>query len=78
MRKVLNLGRKLYSPMEQSIRVNCELALMRDMDSVFKCGQTELSMKVTGETMLHLGEANSSTLMATSMMVSNEYYRYIR
>ena len=72
MRKASSLGRKLYSPMEQSIRVNCELALMRDMDSVFKCGQTERSMKVTGETMLHLGEASSSTSMVTSMMVSSK------
>ena len=65
----MSLEKRSYSLMVLSIKVNLELALTRDTVLVSKSGLMAPSMKVTGETTLHLAEANSSTSMVMSTMV---------
>lgn len=68
----MSLEKKLYSLMVLYIRANSRM--VRDMDSVFRCGQMVLDTKVSGETMSPAVEANSSTQMVMSMMVCNNRY----
>ena len=76
MRKVLCLKKKLYSLMVLYIRANSRM--VRDMDSVFKCGPMVPDTKACGGTMLPVAEANSSILMVMFMMVCNNRYSFIQ